>query len=111
MFLSSEESFSLYHSSMPWPAVPFDEESRRQELATVLGVQGIPTLVLLDSKGNVITDEGRVEISEDPEGIYYVSNGQGWSRPFQTSLEILQVFGHPVITVVLQHLCDQQPTF
>ncbi|XP_071448295.1 nucleoredoxin-like [Hetaerina americana] len=67
----SEESFSLYHSTMPWAAVSFEEESRRRELATVLGVQGIPTLVLLDAKGNVITDEGRIEVTEDPEGLNF----------------------------------------
>ena len=31
-------------------------------------VQGIPTLVLLDKTGNLVTDDGRTGVSEDPEG-------------------------------------------
>jgi nucleoredoxin len=53
---------------MPWLAVPWEQEERRRELAALLGVQGIPTLVLLDADGSVITTDGRGEVNEDPLG-------------------------------------------
>jgi hypothetical protein len=53
---------------MPWLAVPWEQEERRRELAALLGVQGIPTLVLLDADGSVITADGRGEVNEDPLG-------------------------------------------
>lgn len=58
----------LYLSTMPWLAVPWEQEERRRELAALLGVQGIPTLVLLDANGSVITTDGRGEVNEDPIG-------------------------------------------
>jgi Thioredoxin-related protein len=58
----------LYLSTMPWLAVPWEQEERRRELAALLGVQGIPTLVLLDADGSVITTDGRGEVNEDPIG-------------------------------------------
>lgn len=64
----SEDSFALYLSTMPWLAVPWEQEERRRELAALLGVQGIPTLVLLDADGSVITADGRGEVNEDPLG-------------------------------------------
>jgi len=53
---------------MPWPAVPLRDAARRSELASLLGVQAIPALVLLDHRGRVITDDGRGEVLDDPEG-------------------------------------------
>ena len=64
----SEESYTLYLSTMPWLAIPWEQEERRRELASMLGVQGIPTLVLLDADGSVITPDGRGEVNEDPLG-------------------------------------------
>ena len=31
-------------------------------------ISGIPTLVILDGEGNMITDNGRGKVSKDPEG-------------------------------------------
>jgi thiol-disulfide isomerase/thioredoxin len=47
---------------MKWPAVPFDSEKRRG-LGAKFGVRGIPALVIVDSEGNLITAQGRGEIS------------------------------------------------
>ena len=40
-------------------ALPFSERSRKEELSTKYGVQGIPTLVLLDGKGGLVSDNIR----------------------------------------------------
>nr|XP_060613621.1 nucleoredoxin [Anolis sagrei ordinatus] len=63
----SEESFKQYFSEMPWLAVPYADEARRSRLNRLYGIQGIPTLVVLDPKGEVITRQGRVEVLNDTE--------------------------------------------
>ncbi|XP_077167259.1 nucleoredoxin [Paroedura picta] len=61
----SEDSFKQYFSEMPWLAVPYADEARRSRLNRLYGIQGIPTLVILDPKGEVITRQGRVEVLND----------------------------------------------
>ncbi|KAK1126059.1 nucleoredoxin-like [Acipenser oxyrinchus oxyrinchus] len=63
----SEESFTQYFSEMPWVAVPSQSEGRRSLLNRLYGIQGIPTLILLDTEGKVITRQGRVEVLNDLE--------------------------------------------
>ena len=62
-FLSS----FLQYKKMPWLAIPQEEGSAKikNELATTLGIQGIPTVVVLDAKtGEFITAEARNQIEE-----------------------------------------------
>ncbi|XP_042686251.1 nucleoredoxin [Centrocercus urophasianus] len=63
----SEDSFKQYFSEMPWVAVPYADEARRSRLNRLYGIQGIPTLIVLDSQGEVITRQGRVEVLNDIE--------------------------------------------
>uniref|UniRef100_A0A8C1UZA5 Nucleoredoxin n=1 Tax=Cyprinus carpio TaxID=7962 RepID=A0A8C1UZA5_CYPCA len=56
-----------YFSEMPWLAVPYTDEARRSRLNRLYGIQGIPTLILLDTEGHMITRQGRVEILNDPD--------------------------------------------
>ncbi|XP_067421907.1 nucleoredoxin [Emydura macquarii macquarii] len=63
----SEDSFKQYFSEMPWLAVPYADEARRSRLNRLYGIQGIPTLIVLDAKGDVITRQGRVEVLNDTE--------------------------------------------
>ncbi|XP_063002868.1 nucleoredoxin [Elgaria multicarinata webbii] len=63
----SEDSFKQYFSEMPWLAVPYADEARRSRLNRLYGIQGIPTLIVLDTKGDVITRQGRVEVLNDVE--------------------------------------------
>ncbi|XP_063973359.1 nucleoredoxin-like isoform X2 [Diachasmimorpha longicaudata] len=67
----SEESYNVHTESMPWLRIPFNQEERRKKLAIALDVQAIPTLVILDSRDNIITLEGRAELLEDPEGLNF----------------------------------------
>lgn len=62
----SDESYTGYISTMPWLAVPFQQAAIRSELAQLYAVRGIPTLLLLDGNGHVITMEGRSELADDP---------------------------------------------
>lgn len=74
VFVSSdrdEKGFNEYYGEMPWAALPFSERSRKQKLSSQFKVQGIPTLVVLDSNGALITADGREAVSNDPEGIEF----------------------------------------
>lgn len=51
---------------MPWLTVPFQQSSVRAELAQLYGIRGIPTLLLLDNNGHVITMDARTKLAEDP---------------------------------------------
>ncbi|XP_048840562.1 nucleoredoxin-like [Brienomyrus brachyistius] len=62
----SEDSFTQYLSEMPWVAVPYSDKARRSRLNRLYGIQGIPTLILLDTDGRVITRQGRAEVLSDP---------------------------------------------
>jgi nucleoredoxin len=62
-----EKSFKDYFAQMPWLALPYDKE-RYEALSSHLEVEGIPTLVVLDPQGKVITSKGREAASSDPEG-------------------------------------------
>lgn len=54
---------------MPWSSVPYTNTILRQELTECFNVRGIPYLVLIDNNGNIITENGRSEITEDPDGL------------------------------------------
>ena len=44
---------------MPWLALPYDNRKLKGDLSQQFNVRGIPTLVVLDSSGKHITNEGR----------------------------------------------------
>eukprot|EP01006_Ploeotia_vitrea_P054856 TRINITY_DN67928_c5_g10_i1.p2 TRINITY_DN67928_c5_g10~~TRINITY_DN67928_c5_g10_i1.p2 ORF type:complete len:426 (+),score=255.71 TRINITY_DN67928_c5_g10_i1:168-1445(+) len=75
VFVSSdrdEDSFKDYYGSMPWLALPFEDRARKTKLSTKFGVQGIPSLVIVDAKtGKTITKDGRSSILQDPEGLNF----------------------------------------
>lgn len=51
---------------MKWLAIPWQQAAVRAELAQLYGIRGIPTLLLLDTNGHVITMDARTELVEDP---------------------------------------------
>lgn len=63
----SSDEMASYYASMPWLAVPFEESELRERLAAKYGVKGIPTLVVLDKDGKLITTDGRSGVSSSPE--------------------------------------------
>lgn len=63
-----EKQFNEYFGSMPWLAVPFADREAEAKLSGAFEVEGIPTLVLLNNKGETITRDGRSRIANDPEG-------------------------------------------
>jgi len=71
VFVSSdkgEKEFDSYYGEQPWLALPYEDRERKAALSKQFKVQGIPTLVILDKDGSVITTKGRGAVSEDPTG-------------------------------------------
>lgn len=67
IFASSDrdqEGFDEYYAEMPWHAIPFSNSDAKQKLSKQFGVSGIPTLVVLDGAGQLITKEGRAEYAK-----------------------------------------------
>lgn len=64
----SQEQFDEYFKhNMSWLAFPYND-SRIAKASAKFKVAGIPTLVILDGEGNLITSEGRAKVSSDPAG-------------------------------------------
>jgi nucleoredoxin len=62
-----QEAYDKYFEEMPWLALPF-EDGRVSQLNHMYEVQGIPTVIILDESGKVITSEGRSAIGDDHDG-------------------------------------------
>ena len=67
VFVSSDRSSDdqqdyMKEDDMKWPAIPFDSPLR-QQLGDKYGVTGIPALVIVDDQGNLITKDGRSQLS------------------------------------------------
>jgi thiol-disulfide isomerase/thioredoxin len=60
---SDVEEFNEYFRTMPWQAVKYSDTETRKRLNALFEVQGIPTLVVLDSQGNLITSAGRNDLA------------------------------------------------
>merc|ERR1712203_829681 len=82
-FVSSDrdqKAFDEYVAEMPWKALPFEKREEKATLSDMFGVQGIPSFVVLNNDGSVITTEGRSKVMSDPKG---ESLPQGWlPQPF-----------------------------
>lgn len=56
----TQEFTGYFTGSMPWTAIPFEEERHRSRLSEVFQVNGIPRLVILSGKsGKVVESETR----------------------------------------------------
>ena len=61
---------------MPWKSIPFADPKIKgkniniEDLKTKFDVIGIPCLVILDNKGNLITKDGRKDVSVEGEMAY-----------------------------------------
>merc|ERR1712224_1066984 len=83
VFVSSdrdEAAFNEYSGEMPWLALPYNKRDEKAALSKAFGVNGIPSFVVLNSDGTVITTEGRGRVEKDPLGKDFPS---GWlPQPF-----------------------------
>merc|ERR1711881_164780 len=71
IFVSSDrdqKAFDEYFAEMPWQALPFEKREEKEKLSKLFGVSGIPSSVVLNTDGTVITTEGRSKVMSDPKG-------------------------------------------
>lgn len=67
VFVSSDQdeaSFREYFASMPWLALPFADRARKEALSASYQVRGIPTLVLLGPRGELLDANARPKAME-----------------------------------------------
>lgn len=60
--------FDEYRAEMSFPALAFSERAAKDALSRALGVQGIPTLVILRRDGSVETKDARAKVSVRARG-------------------------------------------
>jgi thiol-disulfide isomerase/thioredoxin len=69
VFVSSDKEKAamfeyMEEMEMPWLALPFGD-SHKAKLASKFHVSGIPKLVIIDENGNLITENGRGDVSKN----------------------------------------------
>jgi len=62
-----EAAFKEYFGDMPWLALPHGDK-RKEQWSNLFGVNGIPSLAIVDADGTTITKDGRAAVGSDPEG-------------------------------------------
>jgi len=71
IFVSSDKTqdeFKGYYEEMPWLALPYDNRDLKAKLSKKYKVKGIPSFVVLDGTGELITLNGREAVQQDPKG-------------------------------------------
>ena len=71
VFVSSDRDpaqYTEYAAAMPWLSLPYCNRDVKIALSRRFKVDGIPTLVILDEKGELINADGRDAVGEDPAG-------------------------------------------
>ncbi|GBG30268.1 Nucleoredoxin [Hondaea fermentalgiana] len=75
VFLSAdkdEDDFNACFKKMPWLAIPFSDNERKQTLMRKLKLQYIPTLAMVDGEtGEIYNTSAREAVSSDEEGENY----------------------------------------
>jgi len=72
VFVSSDKEagqFQEYFEEQPWLALDYADRKTKEQLSSCFGVRGIPSFVIIDKDGSVITKEGREAVSADPTGV------------------------------------------
>jgi len=70
VFVSSDRddsSFKEYYGEMPWLALPYSKRELKEELSSMFGVNGIPSLVICNKDGTKFNTEGRGAVMNDPD--------------------------------------------
>ncbi len=76
---------------MPWITIPY-EDPRIAKLSDRFEVEGIPTLVILDSAGNIVNKSARGPVENDPKGTKFPF----YPEPVEDISQGLESFGFDV---------------
>ncbi len=58
----NNDAFERNYKEMPWLAVPYNDEARISGLKQRFGINGIPTVIVVDNQGTLVTYEARKDI-------------------------------------------------
>ncbi|PRP85484.1 thioredoxin [Planoprotostelium fungivorum] len=75
VFISNDKDqagFKSYFSKMPWKAVDFADEERRDAIGDKLHLKGLPTLIVLNSEGKVLSKNGQPDVTKLKEKAFDV---------------------------------------
>jgi len=70
VFVSSdrdEAAFDEYFKEMSWLALPYSKRDEKATLSDLCGVEGIPTLAVINPDGTIVTTDGTSKIAADPK--------------------------------------------
>ena len=81
IFVSSDKSAEdmseyMKGEKMPWLAIPYEDQEGISALKSLYQVGGIPTLVIIDNKGKVISNDGRWDVTILGDKAF-----KAWSKP------------------------------
>ncbi len=60
----TDSQFADYYKKMPWIAIPFWDKYRINRICLGFAVSRIPTLLIFDNNGNLLTRDGVSDIEE-----------------------------------------------
>lgn len=59
----SIQQFNDYYGHMPWLALPFENSAAKDALYQSFGINGVPSLVLVNKQGAPVNKEGRKDVT------------------------------------------------
>jgi len=70
LFVSSDQdegAFQSYYKEHPWKALPYANRDLKASLSKALDVGGIPSVIVIDKDGNVVTTKARGGVMSDED--------------------------------------------
>merc|ERR1711972_896882 len=78
--LNEEKCVLCLGGEMPWLALPYEKRAEKDALSKAFGVSGIPSFIIINPDGSVVTTDGRSKVTADPKGETFPA---GWlPQPF-----------------------------
>lgn len=65
---NTQEEFDENFKDHPWVALPFTHRKQKTKLSRKFKVSTIPTLIILDKDGRMVSNKGRQSVMQDQEG-------------------------------------------
>ena len=72
IFCSSDgddKAFKRNFAEMPWAAVDYADDVRKATLSQKFGIMAVPTLIILDKEGHIISYDGRQDLQQHQAGV------------------------------------------
>ena len=54
---------------MPWAALPYERTEIKNKIKSNFGINGIPSIVVLNQNAQIVTEEGHVDLIEKGNGV------------------------------------------